>query len=702
MSSISIKFEVLPPGPGDDPAEPSAEDVCQALQHQLSDPSSRLRLGEFGRYAQNASLSGPGLPERTPTPHAHQDRSFGMNDHLPSPLSPPTASDAMPGCGAAAATGDSGRRFDGSHGINGGSASGGIYGGGANGGTDAGAGGMAVDDLQHMSTHTLFERLMRAERDRAQLEQKAGGAYAPASMGLGGAGQGDHADRNAPYGVIALEEKCAHLERRLEALERERNEALETARSQKARAEQLERKLQDREQLLVHAKEMWMKENVRASKLADTLTQTEDRLANQERHLGELIERHNEAKQEVRQLQHLLGSNGGACAGPPGSGPFPAGMAASNGSLATAPGLMGRPPVSAGGFSDGYGMELGGAPDIALGSARDLRPSDRRMHPMENGHALEAQLPPHFEPDTNAARFRRLCLLNDAVLYEDDLLQVGIKMEFSGRDGQAAVYLGNKGSAALQAFTVQYYVKEDRALRLSASPMSQQLGADEQVVQRVGIALLEPFVEPPQLRVQFLLPDASPRRIHMQFPVVLTKFMVGRELSPTDFFRFWRQQHFVLNEVTGIVHLAARFQGVLAHIARCLIFGGALRFHHGIDNNPDNFVLVGQLPEPGAGAHHAGMGAGAAGALDPDRGRGGNYAGYPDSELHHRPDAVGADRDYALALVRVEVGSGRYSGKARVVVRSSVHAVARSICDGVIAQLGEANAPHTDGAADAR
>merc|ERR550525_273358 len=83
---------------------------------------------------------------------------------------------------------------------------------------------------------------------------------------------------------------------------------------------------------------------------------------------------------------------------------------------------------------------------------------------------------------------------------------------------------------------------------------------------------------------------------------MLTKFMVGRDLSAQDFFQYWRHQNFVLNEVTSIVHLAARLRGQLVYVARSIVFGGALRMHHGIDTNPDNFVLVASLADSSARA----------------------------------------------------------------------------------------------------
>lgn len=474
--------------------------------------------------------------------------------------------------------------------------------------------------------------------------------------------------------VDVLQDKCTHYERRLETIERELREAQEASRLYRTKADQLEVKLKDREQLLVHAKEMWMKENVRASKLADSLTSAEDKMADQEKRLSEVSERYTEAQQEMRQLQHLLGKTGDYGAGgytnPVAHGsPSPKDQRFSGALDAFSSTTSGRLQSS---VDKTFGGDFLGGDD-----GRAIPSSSRSIgRPDSADLAGGASLPlPPLECETNADRFRRLCLLNDAVLYEDELLQVGVKMEFVGREGQIAVYFGNKGSAALQAFTVQYFVREEQALRVTASPVCQQLEADKQVVQRISVNFIEAFVEPVWLRIQFLLPDTSPRRVQLKFPLVITKFMIGRELSPQEFFQNWRQQHFVLNEVTSIVHLAARLRGQLVHVARSIVFGGALRLHHSVDTNPENFVLVSQLAP-------AAPGQGAAGRGSPDRGgRGLDVL------------SMGEDRESGLSLIRVEVGSGRFTGKARVVVRSSEHTVAQALCDVIVNQLSEANAP---------
>ncbi|CAK9097428.1 unnamed protein product [Durusdinium trenchii] len=552
MSSIVIDFEVLPE---EGPSDPTAAQVCEDLKRQLQDRNSDLRRGEFGRFAENASLSVDGnvvaraseSPAEVPSagevvyPSSGTfEPTFTSQDHQLQPIQ--------------------------------------------------GAAPLDPTGWENLSNSELLQSIAQRERQIVRTAIGGLGTDVPPST------------RGVAADVDALESRCAHLSQRLEVAEQDLRNEKEAGRANKLRVEQLELKLKDREQLLGHAKEMWMKENVRASKLADTLTAVEDKLADQEKRLADVSARYAEAQQEVRQLQHLLGT---------GLGP--------EGGIAFA----------GDGFDRGARNGHSKVDDsMMVGSAG----GDSSMHSPQR--TLGATRVPQTENDTNTERFRRLCLMDDAVLYEDELLQIGVKAEYSGLEGQVAVFYGNKGNAALQSFVAQYLVREEHALKVVASPLNQHLEADQQIVQRLQVTMLEPFGEPPWLRLQFLLPDASPRRIQLKFPIILPKFMVGRQLSQQDFFRYWRQQHFVLNEVTCVVHLAERLRGPMVNIARSIPFGGAFRLHHGVDSNADNFVLV---------------------------------------------------------------GSGRFAGKARVVVRSSSHVVAKALCDCLVTQLAEPQAfvPHS-------
>lgn len=625
MAGILVDFEILPQNTYDnhEPAQASPKQVCVDIQRQLASPGSRIFTGEFQNFAAHASLSGPGTS------------CGGWDDG---------------GLGSASASRGGMEAF---HNAAGDGPS--KYGGWEAGGHHHDGGVMGLSNAE------LIDRINHLER-----------RIAHTADGTSGAEERESRSRNhPPVELDALEERCHQLQQRLSATERELGEATGASEARRVRAEQAELRLKDREQLLAHAKEMWMKESVRATKMADALRAAQEQLAEQEQRTMDSVERYEGAQQELRQLQHLFGGASGGVFG--------------GGSLrGSAPSIKARDLPDHLGFNSdpsAFG-DRGGRTNRDLALAEGSRAAALQLQT-----SIEA-VPP-IEAETNIDGFRRLCLLNDAILFEDDMLQVGVKAEYSGLEGRLGVYFGNKGNGPLQAFTVQYYTSsQDHALRLTASPINQNLEPDQQLIQRIRVVLLEPFAEPPWMRIQFLLPDNSPRRIQTRLPVVITKFMIGRELSQDEFFRIWRMQQFVLNEVSNIVPLAARLRGSPIHVARSLLFGGALRLHHGVDQNPENFVLVSQLPSAAHPSHRDQQGAGFSEAP-----RGGAFGAFGSE----------AARESALSLVRVEVGAGRFAGKARVVVRSDSHTLARALCDGIIMQLSEAgSSPNAGGQGFAR
>lgn len=654
MSSTIVEFEVLPPEP-DAPGEPSAEHLCHELHRQVQQPASTLHRGPLsGHVSRGVTMS---LPEPSadsvaqPPPLAAPRGSHGYGGDSgwgPSGMSNPGLIDRISQLETQLGHSHGGPDHH-PHAI---------YGGLTNAElleridqleaqrdrSDPRGHRYPESEATHQHSHhreaTHSDLLDRISQLEGQLARTASGE------------RYDGPRERRGYDVDTLESRCQQLEQRVEAAERELRESEEGRRTERSRAQRAEQALKDRDELLRHAKEMWMKESGRASKLAEALTATEDRLADQEKRLQDVSDRYTESSQEVRQLRHIL-------EGPDGAG-------------------------YASGFGSGFGERGGHA--IANGSSRDLsstqhfgssRDPSSTQHfgsvPASTHHAprpptseralVPADLPgpPYMEAETNADRFRHLLLVNDAVLYEDDVMQIGVKAEYQGCEGQLAVYFGNKGTAPLQAFTVQYFVKDEQALRITASQVSRQLEPHDQIVQRVNASCFEPFNEAPVLRVQYLLPDASPRRVQTKFPLVLTKFMRGQELDQREFFRLWRLQHFVLNEVSNVVNLAPKLGAQPVHIARGLVFGGSLRLHHGFDTDPQNFVLVGVLHEkPHAAIVRDATDVGL-GAMD--------------------------DREMGLSLVRVEVGSGRFVGKARVVVRSGHRTVGVALVDLISTQL---------------
>ena len=142
----------------------------------------------------------------------------------------------------------------------------------------------------HSRSGSLFRGDMARYFDRAALEGGAG--HTPS---IGSHGHQSGAERQAQIlrdlaetagGDFGQPHPHYHMDRmrsslpqeRIEALDRELREARETQRADFSRAQRAEQRLKEREQLLDHAKQMWMKESARASKLADALTTAQERL----------------------------------------------------------------------------------------------------------------------------------------------------------------------------------------------------------------------------------------------------------------------------------------------------------------------------------------------------------------------------------------------------------------------------------------
>ncbi len=353
---------------------------------------------------------------------------------------------------------------------------------------------------------------------------------------------------------------------------------------------------------LAQAKEMWMKESARATKLRDQLDKAELTISDLEKQITSQKDKFKKTETENSNLKHLISK--------------------SNEIVST---QVLTPQTIEPGFtaSDSYFVRGGTMANLRTNSGVNLFTT------------------PRIDSVGGSTKFLHLSVTNDGVLFEDETIQIGLKAKFSGLgEGVIGVYYGNKTSGVLQNFQARYSLDTcGQSLHLTTAPIPTQLGPKSQVCQRVAAQITGPFMDCPKLVVSFLLPDNTPRSIPLRLPVTINKFMQGRDLSSDEFFSNWRQQLFLLNESSSVVNVCMN----LAQIARASQLGGALSLHHQIDQVPDNLVLVGQFPS--------------------DSQDGIRCATIPE----------------ALVLVRIEVGSGTNSGKARIAVRSNDSVVADSV-----------------------
>ncbi|KAJ8489783.1 hypothetical protein ONZ51_g2744 [Trametes cubensis] len=189
--------------------------------------------------------------------------------------------------------------------------------------------------------------------------------------------------------------------------------------------------------------------------------------------------------------------------------------------------------------------------------------------------------------------FDKLAYTADGVLYEDVQIQIGIKSRYQGPVGQVAVYIGNKMSAPLTSFTTALHTEENEALSASFVKIAPStLAPRTQIQQIVQVECKKVFRKPPILVVSFLA--GAHQAIAVRLPIVISKFLEGVKLGPTDFFERWKliggppreaQSIFPISlDATGHIDLAKQRQVVSGHGFQIL---------EGIDPNPSNLVGAG-------------------------------------------------------------------------------------------------------------
>ncbi|ESO08777.1 hypothetical protein HELRODRAFT_156513 [Helobdella robusta] len=155
-------------------------------------------------------------------------------------------------------------------------------------------------------------------------------------------------------------------------------------------------------------------------------------------------------------------------------------------------------------------------------------------------------------------------------LYEDDLIQIGVRSEFRKNLGRLHLYYGNK---SLHQFT---------GFRTTAQVQKQQL---------LNIECADDFTEPPILVVHFKYCDTS-RTLFIGLPILLNKFIEGSIMDANTFFVRWNNLSRPSQEVQKII-LAKYSMNDDVIKQKLSLFG--LTVLDGIDPNPVNIVSAGIL-----------------------------------------------------------------------------------------------------------
>uniref|UniRef100_A0A2K6RH04 AP-2 complex subunit alpha n=1 Tax=Rhinopithecus roxellana TaxID=61622 RepID=A0A2K6RH04_RHIRO len=244
-------------------------------------------------------------------------------------------------------------------------------------------------------------------------------------------------------------------------------------------------------------------------------------------------------------------------------------------------------------------VDVNGGPEPAPASTsamvgphpQDLGPADGGggllVDVFSDSASVVAPLAPGSEDN-----FARFVCKNNGVLFENQLLQIGLKSEFRQNLGRMFIFYGNKTSTQFLNFTPTLICSDElqpNILGFITKPVDPTVEGGAQVQQVVNIECVSDFTEAPVLNIQFRY-GGTFQNVSVQLPITLNKFFQPTEMASQDFFQRWKQLSNPQQEVQNIFKAKHPMDTEVTK-AKIIGFGSALLEE--VDPNPANFVGAG-------------------------------------------------------------------------------------------------------------
>uniref|UniRef100_A0A8D0CED7 AP-2 complex subunit alpha n=1 Tax=Scleropages formosus TaxID=113540 RepID=A0A8D0CED7_SCLFO len=189
---------------------------------------------------------------------------------------------------------------------------------------------------------------------------------------------------------------------------------------------------------------------------------------------------------------------------------------------------------------------------------------------------------------------RRFVCKNNGVLFENQLLQIGLKSEFRQNLGRMYVFYGNKTSTQFLNFSPSVICQDalkTHILLQRGTPADPTVEGGAQLQQVLNIECVSEFVEAPILNIQFRY-GGMLQNIAVKLPITLNKFFQPTEMTSQDFFQRWKQLSAPQQEVQKIFKAKHSMD---PEVTKAKIIGFGVALLDRVDPNPSNFVGAGVI-----------------------------------------------------------------------------------------------------------
>ncbi|XP_059412810.1 AP-2 complex subunit alpha-2-like isoform X1 [Carassius carassius] len=195
-------------------------------------------------------------------------------------------------------------------------------------------------------------------------------------------------------------------------------------------------------------------------------------------------------------------------------------------------------------------------------------------------------------PESNELLNKFVCK-NNGVLFENQLLQIGIKSEYRQNLGRMYLFYGNKTSVQFVTFTTTVTCPGElqSQLNVQSKPVEPLIEGGAQVQQVINIECLTDFSDAPLLNIKFRYGGAL-QNLTLKLPVTINKFFQPTEMASHDFFQRWKQLSLPQQEAQKIFKANHAMD---TEVLKAKLLGLGMALLENVDPNPENFVCAGVI-----------------------------------------------------------------------------------------------------------
>ena len=196
--------------------------------------------------------------------------------------------------------------------------------------------------------------------------------------------------------------------------------------------------------------------------------------------------------------------------------------------------------------------------------------------------------------------FSNLCTSPSGVLFENTMLQVGVKHEYVGAQGRISVFFGNLHSSPLQNFKVR--VDQPDHLRMQMQGTQDLIDDGEydstgctvatktQAKLMILLEVTAPFDDAPSMRITFDTEEGEHHDYPLRLPLVATCFMEPVNLDPGAFMQRWKSLEGQERECQEVMKLPPNAPEIdeeyMARVSKIIVDGLKFGRCQGVDPTP--------------------------------------------------------------------------------------------------------------------